>query len=264
MPDLAWLGVRHLETAVLAFVRLGAMLAFAPVFGHRSVPVPHRAGLAALLAVLLAPLLGPGPLGGDADMIRLVLAMAGEAFVGLAIGFVAQLVIATVESAGELIGSQIGLGLTAVFDPSMAQQATAIARFEGFIALLLFLTLNGHHLLIQALAASFQRIPPGGFALEPGVAAGVVLLAGKLFRSSLDLAAPLLGLLVVLNAGMALLARIAPQTNVFLLTLPLSVGLGLIGLVQTFPAFSGAVAGLIDRMAGDLDALLRGATHGVR
>lgn len=264
MAGLTAFVAQHLETFLLVFFRLGGMLAVVPVLGHRSIPVPHRAGLAALLALVLTPLVAPSRSAGIPDGLALALAVAGELFVGLAIGLVAQLTLAAVQVAGELVGFQMGLTIAGLFDPATGQEGSVFARFQDFFALLLFLTLNGHHLLIQVVAASFERIRPGGLVFQPAMAAGVASLGGPLVRSGFELAAPLVGILFVLNVAMALLARVAPQTNVFMLGVPLTVGFGIFGLVETFPYFAGTVARLISDMAGTLDAILLGTSYALR
>jgi flagellar biosynthetic protein FliR len=265
LGELTATGVLHLETFLLTLVRFGGMLALAPVLGHRSIPVSDRAALGVLFALLLTPVLGPSREVDLADAASLALAAAGELLVGLVIGFVATLALAAVESAGELIGTAMGFGFTTLFDPVQAAQKTAIDRLLSLVAVLLFLALNGHHLLIQAVASSFQRIPPGTVTLRPGgLAGGISVLGGKLFRSGLELAAPLLALLLVLNIGLALLNRVAPQTHVFAVGLPLTVGLGLVGLVEMLPYLGASVGRMTAALATDLDRLLGGALHGVR
>lgn len=264
MTELLALATSYRETFLLVFARLGGVLAVAPVLGHRSVPTPHRAALAALLALVLTPLFGTAAGGGRGrDGLALILAVAGEVFVGLVIGFVATLVVAAVQMAGEVVGFQMGFSIASVFDPGMGQQVTVLTRMQELLALLLFLSVNAHHALLQTVAASFQRIQPGGFSIQPGVAAGVVALGGKLFRSGLELAAPLVGILFVVNVAMALLARVAPQMNVFALSLPLTIAVGIFGVVETSPYFFGVVARLFRELGGDLSAVLVGAFRGV-
>lgn len=260
---LTALTAQHLETFLLVFCRLGAMLALVPLLGHRAVPVVHRAGLALVLALILTPLVGDGTRAPAADLATLAVAVAGELLVGVAIGFVASLVLAAVEGAGELVGLQMGFGVTAVLDPSTGGQATVLARFQHVLALLLFLTLDGHHLVLQATAASFRRLRPGAVVHAAEMAAGLVGLGGAFLRAGLELAAPLVGLLLVVNVALALLARVAPQTNVFLLGLPLTIALGIVAVVETLPYFSQAVATLIQRMAVDLDGVLGTGTRGL-
>jgi flagellar biosynthesis protein FliR len=262
MEELSLLMSRHLGTFLLAFSRLTGMLTWAPVLGHRGVPVPHRAGLALLLALVLTPLL-PSRVGGPDEALGWTLAVAGEAFVGLAIAMVAQLVMAAADVAGELIGFQMGLTASAVFDPSTGQHAGVVARFQQMLALLFFLAVNGHHLLIRAVVSSFQRVGPGA-VLEPAVTGGIVGLGGTVLQSGVALAAPLIGMLLVLNIALALLARATPQANVFIVGLPMSVGLGLLGLLDTVPHFGQVMTGLIGQMPSVLDTLFVGGFHGPR
>lgn len=262
MAELAALTTQHLGTFTLVFCRLGAILTLAPVLGHRSIPVTHRAGLAVLLALVLAPLLAPAA-AADRDALGWAVAIAGEILVGLVIGFVAHMVVAAVQIAGELTGLGMGLSAASVYDPSMGGQMNVVTTFQELLALLLFLTLNGHYLVLQAAAASFQRIAPGA-PVHAALAGGVVALGSKLLRAGLELAAPIVGILFVLNAVMALLARVAPQTNVFALTAPVTLGLGIFGLVETAPYFSQAFAGLVAQMTGDLNVVLREVANGLR
>lgn len=262
MEELSLLLSRHLGTFLLAFARLGGMLAWTPVLGHRSVPVPYRAGLALLLALVLTPLL-PGRPPATNEALGWALALAGEAFVGLAIATVAQVLMAAADVAGELIGFQMGLTAAAVFDPSTGQHPGVLTRFEQIVALLLFLAVNGHHLLIRAVASSFHRVSPGA-VLEPAVTGGVVGLGGTVLQSGVALAAPLVGMLLVLNVALALVSRATPQAHVFIVGLPVSVGLGLLGLVYTVPHMAQVMGGLIGRLPSMLDTLFGGGFHGLR
>ncbi len=258
------LASQYRETLLLVFFRLEGMLTVAPVVGHRSIPIPHRAGLALLVALLLTPIVGPAPRASADGALALTLAVAGELFVGLVIGFVAALVVAAVQGAAELIAFQMGLGIAAAYDPAMGQQASVLTRFHEVVALLLFLTLNGHHVLLRAVSVSFERIQPGAALAHAQVAAGVVALGGKLLRSGLELAAPVVGVLFVVNVAMALLARVAPQMNVFAVGAPVTIAIGLFGLVESFPQFLGVVTRLTGDINGDLGAILLRAAHGIR
>jgi flagellar biosynthetic protein FliR len=262
MAELDLLLARNLDAFLLVFFRIGAMLAWTPVLGHRSIPVSHRAGLTLLLAGIVTPILPARP-AAERDALGWVVAIAGEVFVGLMIAFVAQLLMAAVDIAGELIGFEMGLSMASVFDPVQGEQETIVARFLSTVSLLTFLTVNGHHLLIRAVVASFQRIAPGG-ALELAAAGGAVSLGGKLLASGTALAAPLIAVLLVVNVALALVGRVAPQANVFVLGLPLSIGIGVLGLYEMLPSFAQGFGRLVLEMPVDLDALLLGGAHGLR
>jgi flagellar biosynthetic protein FliR len=261
MDGVLALAGAYRTTFLLVFFRVGAMAAVAPILGHRSLPVAHRAGLAVLLALLLTPVVGRAPVDG-ADGLGLGLAIAGEILIGVVIGAVAALVIAAVQAAGELIGFQMGLGMGAVYDPALGGQATVFTRFYETLALLLFLAVDGHHALFAALAGSFQRMQPGAALAAQPLAAGMAALGAKVVRAGLELAAPLVGILFVVNAVMGLFARVSPQMNVFSLVMPVAMGAALVAAVAVLPATLTAIARLYAEVPADLALLLGGARGG--
>jgi flagellar biosynthesis protein FliR len=261
VSGLGFLTAPNLETFLLVFVRVAALASVAPVLGHRAIPMPHRIGFGLLVAMLAAPALSvratASPTAGS-----LGLAIAGELFIGLGIGFVASLVMAAAQSAGEILGFAGGLSLAASYDPSIGQQSNAVASFMNVSATMLFLALNGHHLVLRAVVASFAWIAPGQAVPGPGPAGGVIALGGKLLRSGVELAAPALGLLLVVNVVLALLARVAPQMNVFAVGAPLMVAAALFGLAEGLPWAASVLARLTGEIAGDVRSVLAGAGRG--
>jgi flagellar biosynthetic protein FliR len=135
------------------------MLAWAPVIGRRHSGHAPRQAAAALALVSPRPWAPARP--GGLDAVGWGIAVAGEVFVGLAVGFVAALVVAAADLAGELIGFEMGLSIGVVFNPATGGQEGLVTRLLNTIALLLFLAVNGHHLLIRAVAVSFERLRPG-------------------------------------------------------------------------------------------------------
>ena len=258
MESLIALGIAHRTTFLLVFFRVGAMLAVAPILGHRSVPVSHRAGLAVLLALLVTPVVKTAAVS-DGDGLGLGLAIAGEILLGIAIGAVAMLVVSAVQVGGELVGFQMGLGIGAVYDPSIGGQATVFTRFQEMLAFLLFLAVDGHHVLLAAVAGSFQRVPPGATFAAPQLAASLSGLGAKVVRAGLELSAPLVGVLFVVNAVMGLLARVSPQMNVFSLVQPVAMGAALVAAVAVLPSTLASIARLYSDVPADIAALLGGA-----
>jgi flagellar biosynthetic protein FliR len=260
MDGLMALAGEYRTTFLLVFFRVGAMVAVAPILGHRSVPVSHRAGLAVLLALLLTPVVGRAPVDGG-DGLGLGLAIAGEVLVGVAIGAVATLVVAAVQVAGELVGFQMGLTIGAAYDPAMGGHATVVTRFQETLALLLFLAVDGHHAVLAAVAASFHRLQPGvGLAAQP-LAAGMAALGTKVVRTGLELSAPLVAVLFVVNALMGLLSRVSPQMNIFSLVTPVAIGAALVAAVAVLPSTLTSLARLYAGVPTDIALLLHGASQ---
>jgi len=256
------LAANYRTTFLLVFFRVGAMIAVAPILGHRSVPVAHRAGLAVLLALLLTPIVATAPVDGG-DGLGLALSIAGELMIGVAIGSVATLVVAAVQTGGELIGFQMGLGVGAVYDPALGGTATVFTRFQEMLALLLFLAVDGHHAVLAAVAVSFQRVHPGVALAAQPLAAGMMALGGKVVRTGLELSAPLVGVLFVVNAVMGLMARISPQLQVFSLVMPVAMGAAMLTAVAVLPSTLMSIARLYADVPSDI-AVLIGGVRGFR
>jgi len=148
---------------------------------------------------------------------------------------VAQLIFGAVQMAGQLAGIQMGIGLANLIDPQSQEHITSLAQWQNLLALLVFLSVDGHHILIRAVADSFRVLPLGG-GLPGAPGFGLVLdLAGGLFVVALKVAAPVLVLLLLVNAAMGVLAKLIPQLNVFIVGFPLNVAAGLFVVAASQP-----------------------------
>jgi len=225
---------RFVAALVLPFLRILALYTSAPLFSHRSVPRPARIGLAALTAALLAPTLPPAP---DVPLFSLggLGLIVGEIAIGLAIGFFLQLLFAAVELAGDAIGLQMGLSFAAFVDPQNQAPAPIVGNFLDIVLVLVFLATDGHLALLGALADSFARWPVGS---PPGWgdAATVLAQGAFLFEVGLRIALPVLGVLLMVNLALGVLARTAPQLNLFAVGFPLTLIGGLAALLLSMPA----------------------------
>lgn len=229
------------------FLRVLAVLGSAPVFSARSVPLRTRLGLALVIAVCLQPALPTAPLvslTGSAAFGALV----QELSIGLAIGMAVRIVFSAVEMAGELIGLQMGLNFAGFFDPSTNAQSSTVGRFFGNSAMLLFIVMNGHLLLIQAVAMSFQTFPVGEHTLDAVRSMRLHELGGLIFYYGLWIALPMIGMLLFVNVVMGIISRIAPQINVFAIGFPLTLSVGLLGIAFTLPLLDRPVMKLMQEL----------------
>lgn len=219
---------------LLVLARLAGLLLTAPLLAHALVPPRVRLGLAAVLALALAPAAVPAA-QPPSDLLGFVGAIARETLIGALLGFVAQLVFAGVQLGGQLAGLEMGFGMVNLLDPQSAQQSTVIAEWQQLLALLVFLALDVHHLLLAALVESFRVAPAGSGTLGTATLAGVVRHGGELFAVGVRLAAPLTMVLLLVNATLGVLARTIPQLNVFVVGFPVNIGAGLIVLGASLP-----------------------------
>ena len=217
------------------FVRMLALISTAPIFSEKPVPRTVKVGLAVLLAIAIAPTLGPMPsvplvsAGGFWILIQQVL-------IGAAMGFSMRMVFAMVQAAGEYAGLQMGLSFAAFFDPSSGGNTMVLSRLLNVMAMLIFLAVDGHLVLVETLAESFHLLP---IADAPLAASGWFLLVSagsQIFSGGLMLALPLIAILLTLNLAMGILNRVSPQFSIFSVGFPITLlaGMGMLLLLMQY------------------------------
>ena len=243
----------------LTFVRILAILMTAPIFSSRTVPVVAKLGFAALLAYSLSPnstelssvpgvttLFDGSPMG----WLSLLLIVGKEVLVGIVIGFVSNLVFVFVGSAASLMGLQIGFRAANLFDPMTTTSTSALEQFYSMIVVALFLTVNGHHWLIKAIARSLEVAPLGTFTFQAITIERLIALTGETFSAAVRIALPVVAALLLADLGLGIMARAVPQMQVFFLGLPLKIGFGFLALALTLSL----TLPLVENMASDMIA----------
>lgn len=216
------------------FARLLAMFSVAPVFGESTAPSLPKVGLAAVIAMVVAPTLPPFPALATSSYEGL-LVLAQQVFIGMALGFVMRLCFSAVQTAGDFVGLQMGLSLATLYDPSTHSNTEVLARLFNIMAMLLFLVFNGHLLMLDVLIRSFTALPIGHASLNPAAWMGIAELGGKIFSSGLLLALPLIAALLTLNISLGILNRAAPQLSAFSVGFPIMLISGVLLLTVVLP-----------------------------
>jgi flagellar biosynthetic protein FliR len=171
-----------------------------------------------------------------------------QVVIGLSLGFAVRVVFAAIEFAGELVGLQMGLNFAAFFDPLSASTATATSRFFGTTVSWLFIVMNGHLLVTAALVDSFAAFPVGPQPLAFVHATMPHVWGAEIFRTGLWMALPLVTMLVLVNLVLGVISRIAPQINIFAIGFPITLGVGLLGLVVMLPLLQMPFIGALEHM----------------
>ena len=216
------------------FLRALALFSSLPLLGTRVVPARVRVALAALVALAAQASLPPLPPVALDSWLAFMLVVQ-QLLIGISLGFAVRLVFAAIELAGEIVGLQMGLNFAGFFDPMTASQTTATSRFFGAIVGWLFIVINGHLLIIAALVNSFNAFPVSG---EPFAFLRQALpheWGAMIFSTGLWIALPLVTMLLFVNLVLGTISRVAPQINIFAIGFPVTLGVGLLGLVMTLP-----------------------------
>ncbi len=215
-----------LGVGMLAFVRIVLIMAQAPIFGSRHIKPQMKAGLAGCLTILAFPHL-PMPETFPSDTMGFVMAILTQVIVGLAIGFVSFMVMAAAQFGGEMMDIQMGLSVAATMDPSSGGTSKLLMRLNFYIAMLLYLGIGGHHMLLRALFRSFEVVPVTQVNVSGQLVESFIGYTEEIFLIGLQIAAPPLAALFITQVAMGLLARVAPQMNVFMLSFPLNIAIGM-------------------------------------
>lgn len=237
----AWLAM-----FVWPFVRILSIVSTDPVFGNKVVPVRVKVGLSLLLALVVAPTLPPMPEVEPGSAAGLLILMQ-QIVIGIAIGLAMRVVFVAVEMAGHLIGLQMGLGFATFFDPLHAAQVSVVASFTGTFAVLVYLSVDGHLVMISVLSESFRALP---IMAAPFGSAGWRELAewgAYIFSAGLLLALPVVAALLIANLSIGIMTRAAPQLNLFAIGFPITMIAGFAVLYLSIPY----LAPVIERLFHD-------------
>lgn len=235
------------------FLRIGAMVMAAPVFNSRQVPKRIRLVIAVFLTVAIAPTIPTPPVvslfGYEAFMIALQ-----QILIGIATGFIMQMVFSAIVFGGQTIALSMGLGFASMVDPQNGVQVPVVSQYYVILATLTFLVLNGHLFLIDILSESFHTLPIAIDGLSRSSIHEVVAWASRMFSGGLLIALPAMTSLLLINLGMGIVSRAAPQLNIFAIGFPITMMTGFILMMVTVP----------DVMANFGDLLNEGAEQVMR
>ena len=223
-------------TFMLVLGRAGGLIVSAPFWGSRVVPAPLRIWVAVLLAVGTFPLVQIVSLPGGMTLLSLCLSLGGEILLGLILGWIAQLLFAGMRLAGQEVEIKSGLGLIHLVDPNEGGQSGIFSTLFELVAGLIFFSLNGHHLLIQALFSSFNVFPLAGDKFATRILEGLITSTGEIFTIALRVSAPIVIGLILTDIVLGIISRAIPQMNVFMVAQPLQFGFAVVLLMLSLPA----------------------------
>lgn len=249
----------------LAFTRLITFLAVVPFFGGAAVPARVKAATAAAFVLVVYPVLEAGVQrqGGHLPFgpVGFIALLVKEALVGYSLGFLASLVFEAISMAGRIIDIQRGSAMAELFAPQLQVQVSELGQFKLQLAIVLFLLIGAHRVFIGALLQSFELLPATRFPhLGQGwtpLASFVATLTGQMMAISVQLAAPPLIALLLTDLLFGMINRVAPQINVFFLSLPVKMALGLVVVALALPVFKDQYIYLFKEAYKVFDYLLR-------
>ena len=218
------------------FVRVGAAFLSSPLLGGQT-PVSIRVGFAAVTALALTPALRPY-IQAPTQTYELVTALLHEVAVGLLMGLTLQFLMQSAQMAGSFMDMQMGLGSGQVMNPMLGQPVSILAQFKYLLAIIVLVSMNGHHILFRALAESYQFDSPLSLT---GMKGGVLDFFGKTCILALQMSAPVAAVSIIVDAATGFVNKAVPQMQAFLVSLPAKIALGMVALALGLPVTVAAV-----------------------
>ena len=222
---------------LLIFVRISGIFIVAPIFGSRNVTGRIKASLALIITYIIFPLVFNTNTVIPDQLLPYLFVVAGELIIGLILGFVSSLIFSAIQMAGQLLDMQIGFGIINIIDPLSGQQAPLVGNFKYILALITFLAINGHHVILSALFASFKLIPISGVVVNVAITSFMVDMVSGMIVLALKISLPILVALLLSDMSLGILARTMPQMNIFVVGVPGKILIGIFVLSVALPFY---------------------------
>ncbi len=225
--DILTIPYQEYKAFFLVLIRVSAILVMFPFFSARVIPTLIKAGLALVITIVLFPVINnklvefPGTLLG---MAQLILA---EVIIGIILGLMVQMFFEGVRMMGQMVGFQTGFAITNVLDPQSGIQVSIFANTAYLAAIILFLLLNGHHILLNAVKDSFDIINVGSLGLNVGMLKKMTKISGDMFVIAVKIGAPPIAALLFTNVAFGLITKLMPQMNIMIVAFPVQICIGL-------------------------------------
>lgn len=237
-------------------MRISAMFVSVPLFSIRAVPARVRLILSVAITLVIMPLLPPLPTVEMFSYTGFMMALT-QVMIGLTSGFILQMVFAAVVFAGQGIALSMGLGFSMMVDPQNGQQVPVIAQFYTVTTTLIFISLDGHLLLIQMLLDSFKTLPIGIDGIDKAGIWSIIAWSSRMFAGGLLLAMPVIASLLLVNIIFGVAARAAPQLQIFSVGFPVTLMLGLLLVWKSIPDVLDQFSGMLTDAYDFIGQLLR-------
>src|SRR3954468_16272936 len=250
--DVSFLPV-YAAAFMLSFARVGTMVMLLPGLGEMTVSPRVRLTIALVLTAVIMPLHRNDYQIDLREFGPVLLTLGEELLIGVVLGMLSRLTIASLQIAGSVVAQQMGLGFVTAVDPTQGQQGMIVGNFLGVLGITLIFATDLHHLVIGALNDSYTLFEPGEMPLLGDVAALTTRTVGAASRMAIQLSAPFIVFGLLFNLGLGVLSRLMPQMQVFFVGLPLSILLGLLILLLVLgtlmTVFLGSVETILRQLA---------------
>ena len=238
MFDFVNYSADKLQDLVLIVSRASGLFILAPIFSDRNLPARIRVMLVLVLSLSLMPIASPGNFPAVTSLWALAALAFHELLVGVMIGVMFIIIFWAAQSAGAMVGYQIGFAMVTMMDPSTQSRVSIIGQFWYMVALVFFLAINGHHLIINSLVDSYKAIPIGAVQVNVGLGEMLIKYTASVFVLALKIASPVMVTLFLVDVALGTVAKLMPTMNVFFVGFPVKIAAGLIIMAMSLPVLT--------------------------
>lgn len=228
------IGIQLIKYLLILFRCLGFFI-LTPVFGRREFLAQGKLGLAALVSFIVYPLIPDANVYSNLWIIAIE--VLKEFTVGISMGYAVFLVFSSLYLAGGIIDLEMGFGIVNVMDPQSNTQVPIMGNFYYILTILLFLTIDGHHMLISTIIKSYDLLPLGEIVFRADILYGIITSFKHMFILGVKVAIPIVSIIFLTDIALGIIARTVPQMNVFMVGLPMKIAVGMIGMIVAFPIY---------------------------
>ncbi len=248
---------RDVVAFILVLMRVAGLFLTSPIFSSNTIPAQVKAAWTLLVAFIIFPLVDYSSVVLPQLGVPFALAVTRELMVGFVIGLGAYLIFVGIQMAGQLIDIQMGFGLVNVVDPITSTQVSVMGQYYYMVATVVFLAVDGHHLLIRGLMQTFDVIPLGQAHFTPALTDKMNELFSQVFFIAFKVGAPVIGALFITNLALGIIARTVPQMNVFIVGMPLNVMVGLTVVAMSMSFFVYVLQDMFHGLYRDMAILIQ-------
>lgn len=208
-------------------IRVSIMFFLLPLFGAKNIPTLWKIGLSMVIAIVLTPVV-PAPASFPVTAPEIIVSIGAEVLMGLILSITIKLFFTASQMGGQFMSFQMGFSMAQAVDPQTGKQSPILAQFLYIFTILLFFSMDGHHMFIRVLASSFYSVPPNSITFNPAIGSELIKAGANMFILGIKIAAPIMVALFLSNLCLGIIARTVPQVNVLMVGFPINLCIGFI------------------------------------
>lgn len=226
--DILSVPYREFKAFYFILIRVSIIFQMLPFFNAKIIPALAKAGLAFVITIILFPVINTKMAEFPSTIFGMAQLILTEFIIGIILGLLVLVFFEGIRMMGQMVGFQTGFAITNIIDPQSGNQISILANMAYLVAMIFFLLLNGHHILLNAVKESFEVIPVGSFGLNIEMINKIIPIYGDMFAIAVKIGAPAIAALLFTNLAFGVIVKFIPQMNIMIVAFPVQITIGLL------------------------------------